>query len=145
MIVFSDHDELRYSLRSAIQYFRPHIGTLHIIAGDFKPPKGYDELIIQRMPRSINRSETEEVPTSTAIYPASNAPVQVATLAPHRLGQIPQWLDADPSSTHWVSNENARIEFHHHAQLFEKYTGPSFNSFAIESQMARLDGVEEHL
>lgn len=35
---YSDHDELRHSMRSVLQHFRPHTSKFHLIASDFAFP-----------------------------------------------------------------------------------------------------------
>ncbi|KAF9027189.1 hypothetical protein BDZ89DRAFT_1160874 [Hymenopellis radicata] len=65
-----------------------------------------------------------------------------------RLGQIPQWLDMDRPSR----RGEPKIHLHHHSQLFQPVNStadaaiswkanmlPTFNSYAIESQLPNLD------
>lgn len=43
------------------------------------------------------------------------------------------------------NEKDVSLKFHHHSQFFEEYTMPTFNSFAIESQIGRVEDVAEHL
>ncbi|KAF8317669.1 hypothetical protein DL93DRAFT_2110386 [Clavulina sp. PMI_390] len=110
--LYREHDELRYSTRSVLQYFGEHVRQFHLVAGDF-----------------VDRRNT------------CDSDVDVVT----RLGQIPQWLrddDSDPEEL--SSNANVPLRIHHHAQFFDHYRRTTFDSCAIEAQMARLEGVDEH-
>jgi len=75
-----------------------------------------------------------------------------------RLGQVPQFLDLDQDE---LQDEDVVIKLSHHAQFFSNYTGTSFNrlvgellalymlttmnSFAIESQIANIKGLSNHI
>lgn len=118
-----DHDELRYSLRSALQYFGPYLNSLHVVSGDFAVPKSPDSdhpyvglpAITAGQPSVINTSESS-----------------------HRLGQIPQWLRDDVDVTRVDSNTGrVSLQFHHHSQFFEDYTAPTFNR-SVQISIARF-------
>ncbi|KDQ61660.1 hypothetical protein JAAARDRAFT_518082 [Jaapia argillacea MUCL 33604] len=57
-----------------------------------------------------------------------------------RVGQMPQWLD--PAQSYWKDGK-IQLSVHHHANVFSPYHDTSFNSYAIESQFFRLQGVSD--
>lgn len=66
--------------------------------------------------------------------------------SPHRLGQMPQWLDIDPKreSPEWLDDE-VSLKFQYPAEFFEKYYGTTFNSLAIEAQLGYLRDIDDIL
>ncbi|KAJ7718425.1 hypothetical protein B0H16DRAFT_1700664 [Mycena metata] len=120
---FREHDELRYSLRSVRNATAtwPN-STWHIVTADIPEPSANDT--------ALDR--------------------------PLRLGQVPQWLDIECAFDRSADGQPP-IRWHHHSQLFRltarlgiglmptnvsDWLGrilPSFNSFAIESQLPQLD------
>ncbi|KAK0462958.1 uncharacterized protein EV420DRAFT_1521921 [Desarmillaria tabescens] len=103
--LYRDHDELKYSMRSALAAFRNGVGNFYLLASDTQAPS------------------SEESPSQL------------------RYGQIPQWL----SASDW-NDGNVSLSVRHHSQFFSpgSYAGPTFNSFAIESQLGHLCGVSEN-
>ncbi|KAG7448582.1 uncharacterized protein BT62DRAFT_992613 [Guyanagaster necrorhizus] len=102
--LYRDHNELKYSMRSALAHFRHGVGSFHLLTSD---------------------------------NPASDSTISSEV----RYGQIPQWL----SGSQWTDG-SAYLDIQHHSQFFvpSAYTGPTFNSFAIESQLGSLCGVSEN-
>ncbi|KAK0232724.1 hypothetical protein IW262DRAFT_1257949 [Armillaria fumosa] len=103
--LYRDHNELKYSMRSALAHFRNGLGSFHLLTSD----NAVD----------ISGEDSEEL----------------------RYGQIPQWL----SGSQW-HDANVSLDIQHHSQFFVPgaYSGPTFNSFAIESQLGALCGVSEN-
>ncbi|KAK0201124.1 hypothetical protein DFS33DRAFT_1479637 [Desarmillaria ectypa] len=103
--LYRDHDELRYSMRSALAAFRNGVGNFYLLTSD-------------------TQATSSEESTSRLRY-----------------GQIPQWL----SASDW-NDGNVSLSVRHHSQFFSPgaYAGPTFNSFAIESQLGHLCGVSEN-
>lgn len=54
-----------------------------------------------------------------------------------RLGLVPSWLDLE-TAPYWQDGD-VSLEMKFHAQIFKIYETASFNSLAIESQLANLD------
>ncbi|KAH7104583.1 hypothetical protein BKA62DRAFT_692690 [Auriculariales sp. MPI-PUGE-AT-0066] len=59
-----------------------------------------------------------------------------------RLGQIPQFLDFNQDV--WEDGD-IELRLTHHSQFFTNYTGTTFNSFAIESQIGHVEGLSNHI
>ncbi|EJD55589.1 hypothetical protein AURDEDRAFT_179322 [Auricularia subglabra TFB-10046 SS5] len=59
-----------------------------------------------------------------------------------RVGQVPQYLDLEQDR--WTDGDVA-LSVSHHAQFFANYTGTTFNSFAIESQIPHIQNMSEHI
>ncbi|KAK0496003.1 hypothetical protein EDD18DRAFT_1390447 [Armillaria luteobubalina] len=102
--LYRDHNELKYSMRSALAHFRHGVGSFHLLTSD-------------------------------------NTVSNTATGSDVRYGQIPQWL----SGSRWTDG-SVSLNIQHHSQFFVSgaYSGPIFNSFAIESQLGSLCGVSEN-
>ncbi|KAK0192662.1 hypothetical protein F5146DRAFT_1191389, partial [Armillaria mellea] len=102
--LYRDHNELKYSMRSALAHFRHGVGSFHLLTSD-------------------------------------NTVSNTATSIDVRYGQIPQWL----SGSRWTDG-SVSLDIQHHSQFFVSgaYSGPTFNSFAIESQLGSLCGVAEN-
>lgn len=116
-----DHDELRYSVRSALQYFGPHLGRLHVLSGDFDDPRipATTELDGSSPPPSSNRR-------GDGSPEADNNELEMDGF--DRLGQIPQWLRDDVDVTRRADDEEKiSLQFHHHSQFFRDYKRPTFN------------------
>ncbi|VDC05227.1 unnamed protein product [Peniophora sp. CBMAI 1063] len=59
--------------------------------------------------------------------------------SPHRIGQMPQWLDIDlPHGTSQWKDGDIELKIQYPAEYFDKCYGTTFNSLAIESQMGNL-------
>ncbi|KAK0440396.1 uncharacterized protein EV420DRAFT_1650528 [Desarmillaria tabescens] len=84
--LYRDHNELKYSMRSALAHFRNGLGSFHLLTSD----NAVD----------VSGEDSEEL----------------------------------------------RYDIQHHSQFFVPgaYSGPTFNSFAIESQLGGLCGVSEN-
>ncbi|KAK0203754.1 hypothetical protein DFS33DRAFT_1261349, partial [Desarmillaria ectypa] len=102
--LYLDHNELRYSMRSALAHFQHGVGPFHLLTSDTT---------------------------------ASNSPLSSEV----QYDQIPQWL----SGSRWTDG-SISLDIQHHSQFFVPgtYSGPTFNSFAIESQLRSLCGVSEN-
>ena len=100
----SDHDELRYSIRSVIDNFKSPGSRFHLLTTDFSIPDAYAT--------KSNISEPEL----------------------WRLGQLPQWLDCDRrvGSATW-RDEDHELIVSHHAQFFKPYNGAVFNRYVARS------------
>ncbi|KAF8342792.1 uncharacterized protein EI90DRAFT_3115337 [Cantharellus anzutake] len=124
--LYRDHDELRFSIRSAIQALHGHLRKLHVVAGDFAMP-----------PEAVNRT-------------LSLSPELLRSFHQYRLGQIPQWLRPGKVVNGEIREEwddagaGAHLNVLHHSQFFEDYKGTVFDSFAIESQLSRIPDISEH-
>ncbi|KAJ7933822.1 hypothetical protein B0H13DRAFT_683575 [Mycena leptocephala] len=116
---FRQHDELRYSLRAAFKNTKSWKHSVwHIITADVPDPDAFDDA--------------------------------------QRLGLVPQWLDTESA---WAGGENGEppVYLYHDSQVFrltslpghtpaveevDKWRNkvlPTFNSMAVESQLAHLD------
>ncbi|KAF7288869.1 hypothetical protein MIND_01402700 [Mycena indigotica] len=152
---FREHDELRYSLRAARQATKgwPH-SAWHLVTADVKTP---NETRLDSM------SHYERAAVSIARDDEMGIVGNGEESREKRLGLVPQWLDIDcafNASRSQVRNngnsEHPPIILHHDTQLF-RYSNdpevpvepehianwlakvmPSFNSHAIESQLANL-------
>lgn len=122
---FREHDELRYSVRSALASFLPgSIGKIRLLTTDL--PVG--SLLHDIVARST--------PSQSSAADASAPPPLVST---SRVGQIPTWL-ASPNLT---SIGPALEVVHHHSIFDDAGNTPTFSSQAIESQMPNLEGCSE--
>ncbi|KAG7450868.1 uncharacterized protein BT62DRAFT_1001714 [Guyanagaster necrorhizus] len=103
--LYRNHNELKYSMRSALKHFRHGLGSFHLLTSDNAA--------------DVSGEGSEEI----------------------RYGQLPQWL----SGSQWHDG-NVSLDIQHHSQFFVPgaYSGPTFNSFAIESQLGDLCGVSEN-
>ncbi|KAJ7144500.1 hypothetical protein C8R44DRAFT_760014 [Mycena epipterygia] len=131
---FREHDELRYSFRAALDatVSWPNSGW-HIVSADVPHPNAHNI--------APAHAPTHENDT--------NAP-RAELNGRRRLGLVPQWLEPQCAA-------NSGIKLHHDTQIF-RLTGapgteltpadasdwlgrviPSFNSHAVESQLAHLD------
>ncbi|GAA6005569.1 hypothetical protein JCM10207_005253 [Rhodosporidiobolus poonsookiae] len=143
---FREHDELRYSIRSAVSSF-PHstLSTLHLVVGD--TPAYLPGAPASPFPHLALANET------------------TFSLATTRLAQVPRWAALDQLEFSEPrldqATEGPRLRIHPHSGLFKtggKGTGediveemeahkwhldvlPSFNSLAIESQLASLPDI----
>ncbi|GAA5909159.1 hypothetical protein JCM8208_003392 [Rhodotorula glutinis] len=112
---FREHDELRYSVRSALEAFEPlALGKLHLVSTDL-PANFLLADILDRVP----------VENITRVVDAV------------RVGQVPSWLNRSAASPD-------QLEVHHHSSFFENTADlPTFNSLSIESQLPNLSGLRE--
>ncbi|KAJ8297020.1 3-O-alpha-D-mannopyranosyl-alpha-D-mannopyranose xylosylphosphotransferase [Rhodotorula toruloides] len=115
---FRQHDELRYSVRSAVHAFSPSsLRQLRILTTD--------------LPANVMLGDLIDPLFSTA-----NASGQLVTSA--RIGQVPTWLDRNSSA------ENPPLIVSHHTSFFEDGVAlPTFNSLSIEAQMSNLANLSE--
>ncbi len=100
-----------------------HIGKLHLVAGDFPIP----------------HEVTNEYPSLPEFLKDS--------LRQYRLGQIPQWL-MPAKVSHGVLEEDWDDHKAGIRRWFFNFLHTTWRtcvSFAIESQLARVPGVSEHL
>ncbi|BGP21539.1 hypothetical protein Rt10032_c01g0245 [Rhodotorula toruloides] len=114
------HDELRYSVRSAVQAFSPSsLRQLHILSTDLPANALLGEFI-------------DPPPSSTT---ASDRLVHSA-----RIGQVPTWMNGN------YSTESPPLVVSHHTSFFENSVAlPTFNSLSIEAQMTKLANLSEFL
>ncbi|EJD36697.1 hypothetical protein AURDEDRAFT_117016 [Auricularia subglabra TFB-10046 SS5] len=116
--LFREHDELRHSLRSVLQHFRPFLNSIHLVTGDLPVPDFKD--------------------TFNAAYDEKSEPCPHSRPSIPRLGQVPTWLNISQP------DGDVRIDVTHHSQFFSHYTDTVFNSLAIESQFPNLPNLHEH-
>ncbi|GAA5876084.1 hypothetical protein JCM16303_007016 [Sporobolomyces ruberrimus] len=118
---FRDHDELRYSIRSALDSFAPgSLSHLHLLAAD--------------LPTNTLLRDTidPQTPADTTLDPS--VPVLVNS---DRIGQVPRWLSSNPSSS------RPPLSISHHSAFFVNESNlPTFNSLSIESQFPFLSEVK---
>lgn len=98
----SDHDELRYSIRSVVDNFKSPGSRFHLLTTDFPIPDAY----------------------------ATNSNISEPEL--WRLGQLPQWLDCDRrvGPERWADGDRELV-VSHHAQFFRPYNGSVFNRCVV--------------
>ncbi|GAA6049513.1 hypothetical protein JCM3770_000824 [Rhodotorula araucariae] len=112
---YREHDELRFSLRSALAAFDPlALVKLHLVSTDFPANKLLRDL--------LDGTPAENL---TQVVDAS------------RVGQVPTWFDRSAIA-------RPPLAIHHHSSIFEDGAAlPTFNSLSIESQLPNLRGVGE--
>lgn len=159
MGVFSDHDELRHSLRSVLQYFRESAERFIILTSDFEFPLGYDPVgyllgLSDRSAtkRSIDRPGSQKAKLTREIEQRKRSLMEEdvpeegpgdTELKYARLGLLPQWLQwgiTGPEKIGRWKDGDIPLEVVHHAEVYEKYDGTVFNSNSIESQLGNLAG-----
>ncbi|GAA5932899.1 hypothetical protein JCM1841_005189 [Sporobolomyces salmonicolor] len=134
---FREHDELRFSLRSVLSSLpSTQLSTLHLVVGDTPshPPSSRAPTI-----------DPTNFPHSTDYYAST------------RYAQLPHWIalpaiEFSETRTRFRSSDQTRLKVHPHSELFKSGAGgleqarhwqdqvlPSFNSLAIESQLANID------
>lgn len=99
----SDHDELRHSIRSVLDNFRPYTRNFRILTSDFEFPEDDPD---------SNESFTPPEPGYW------------------RLGLQPQWLDTAGTSPPVWRDGNVQLSLTHHAHFFEPYNYSIFNRCA---------------
>ncbi|KAI0718280.1 hypothetical protein C8T65DRAFT_737499 [Cerioporus squamosus] len=114
--MFRDHDELRHSIRSVLDNFRPYTRNFRILTSDFDFP--------------------EDDPDSNESFTAPGPGYW-------RLGLQPQWLDTAGTSPPVWRDGDVQLSLTHHAHFFEPYNYSIFNSYAIETQFSHLQDVSE--
>ncbi|KAI0741527.1 hypothetical protein C8Q80DRAFT_1273944 [Daedaleopsis nitida] len=109
-----DHDELRHSIRSVLENFRPYTNRFHVLTSDL--------------------DYAEQQANLSLPYPGPGR---------WRLGLHPQWLDtAQNDSLEWRDGD-VQLSLTHHAHFFEPYNHSIFNSYAIETQFSHLQNISE--
>lgn len=117
-----EHDELRYSLRSLLAAFDPRsIRRIHLLTTDLP---------------------SHTLPSTLAMDHSTSEPLPL-------VGLVPTWLN---KST--VASPRSPLQLVHHSSIFPSGNDsrdwingslPTFNSMAIESRFAFLDGLHEHV
>ncbi|KZT11751.1 uncharacterized protein LAESUDRAFT_641601 [Laetiporus sulphureus 93-53] len=82
--------------------------------------------------------------TSDFPVPATDPQLNFSRAADWRLGQVPQWLDLRQGAAGGWTDEDVTLKVVHHAEVFDDYNGTVFNSLAIESQLAHVQGVTDY-
>lgn len=118
--LYRDHDELRHSLRSVLRHFRPYIRKFNIFTSDF--PFSQDSYTNTQLPPQVN-----EIPNNSTI----------------RLGQLPNWLQSQDKER-WRDGD-VPLKIVYQSQVFRNFSGLSFNSFGIETQLPHLRDIEYNL
>ncbi|TFK86284.1 hypothetical protein K466DRAFT_493131 [Polyporus arcularius HHB13444] len=114
--MFRDHDELRHSIRSVLDNFRPYTRNFRILTSDFDFP--------------------EDDPDSNELFTRPGPGYW-------RLGLQPQWLDTAGTSPPVWRDGDVQLSLTHHAHFFEPYNNSIYNSYAIETQFSHLQDVSE--
>ncbi|GAA5826985.1 hypothetical protein JCM11251_002195 [Rhodosporidiobolus azoricus] len=110
---FRDHDELRYSLRSALSAFVPSaLRKIHLV--------------------------TTDLPSNALLSDLIDGNNLTQTVQSSRVGQVPVWLNRSPAS----ANPALEV-LHHTAIFEDSSSLPTFNSLSIESQFPHLDATGE--
>ncbi|GAA6038989.1 hypothetical protein JCM8097_000143 [Rhodosporidiobolus ruineniae] len=119
---FREHDELRYSIRSALRAFASSsLSKIRLLTTD--------------LPANVLYSDTLDP------LPASLSENSSSLVASSRVGQLPTWLDRSLSA-----GRHPPFAVTHHSSIFDDSTLlPTFNSLSIESQFPNLDGLSEFL
>ncbi|ORY69275.1 hypothetical protein BCR35DRAFT_269821 [Leucosporidium creatinivorum] len=122
---FREHDELRFSLRSAIASFLPNsINKIRLLTADLPVGTLLHDIVARNTPSQ----------SSTA---GASAPLPLVSTS--RVGQVPTWL----SSTN-LTNAEPPLEVVHHYSIFDDVGNtPTFSSRAIESQIPNLENCSE--
>lgn len=121
--VLREFDELRYSLRSVLENFRGSAGRVTVIGSEYPFPGC-------AVKDTQNSTEIDEAWT---------------------LGQLPQWLNSGIGRREWFptwTDNGVDLRVVHHSSLFgDEYDPrePSFNSLAIESRLALLQGMSDDM
>lgn len=117
----SDHDELRYSIRSALSSFtKGSLSTLHLLMPDLP----FNALL-----------------RDTIAPPPQNDSAKSSS--PLRLGQIPHWFNQSHSLADTTTHASqVGLSISHHTDCFSNASNlPTFNSLSIESQFPFLSRV----
>jgi len=143
---FRDNGELRGAMRS-VKSSVQGLGNIHVLSADFDTDSNVGSV--------SDSHDRREAPAGTAKRRDGEGS--------WRLGQIPEWLDWDI-----VKSGIAGVKWHFHSKFFripvDHYDSPedkgldreyelewrfmsvpSFNSFAIESRIGWVDGLNENL
>jgi len=157
----SDHDELRHSLRSALQYFRESTKKFIILTSDFEFPVSYSPFkyllgLEKRSPVS-GSTEARRVARRRGVgLEYDDDYYDEEPYATARLGLLPQWLvfdtgpehpaevnPEDPASVAAAAQEQRKqrigrwrdgdipLEVVHHAEVYDQYDGTVFNRFVF--------------
>jgi hypothetical protein len=172
--ITSDHDELRYSIRSILQHFTGHTTKLHVVTPDLGDAAGRrygvlpqwlnfrdnspdsDSSVSANSPGSSNDDDDDEVGAANAANAADGADRHKASTS------------SQPSvvpSTPWRDG-GVELNVVHHSQIFKNLNNATFNryvemweillnlantlpssisSFSIESQLHGLTTVSDPL
>ncbi|GAA6004454.1 hypothetical protein JCM10207_000733 [Rhodosporidiobolus poonsookiae] len=114
---FREHDELRYSIRSALRAFKPSaLSSLRLVTTDLPANSLYSDLL------------------APVEAPLNYTPLVESS----RIGQQPTWLSSD------TAHRTPPLEVVHHTDLFDRSVAlPTFNSLSIESQFPQLQPTSE--
>ncbi|GAA5869721.1 hypothetical protein JCM1840_000570 [Sporobolomyces johnsonii] len=149
---FRDHDELRFSLRSALSSFSPsQLSTLHLVVGDtpsfppwFDPYHAlshsndsadyYTSTRYAQIPHWIDLPSIEFSEPNLRSLPGVEPRLRVH---PHsELFKTAAWIEEDPQANATEPEGESRRR---HAAEWQGTVLPSFNSLAIESQLGNLE------
>ncbi|GAA5896966.1 uncharacterized protein JCM6883_007069 [Sporobolomyces salmoneus] len=116
---FRDHDELRYSIRSALNSFSSGtLSQLHLLTPDLPSNTLLRDAIDP--PLDSDRKEEGDPPLSST-----------------RMGQVPTWF------SRLNETDDPRLTITHHTEFFANSSNlPTFNSLSIESQLPFLSQIE---
>ncbi|GAA5955214.1 hypothetical protein JCM21900_002241 [Sporobolomyces salmonicolor] len=149
---FRDHDELRFSLRSALSSFSPsQLSTLHLVVGDtpsfppwFDPYHAlfqsndsvdyYTSTRYAQIPHWLDLPSIEFSEPGLQSFPAAEPRLRVH---PHsELFQTAEWIEEESQANATELEGESRRR---HAAEWKGTVLPSFNSLAIESQLGNLE------
>ncbi|GAA5831300.1 hypothetical protein JCM3766R1_003003 [Sporobolomyces carnicolor] len=136
---FREHDELRFSIRSAVASLSPEsISTVHLVVGD--------------TPSHIPGLTESDLLLLASVEEARNTSVQSVF---GRSAQTPHWLNLSTiefATSSLETSSSPTLRIHPHSELFKTKAQsrddarewqdsvvPSFNSLAIESQLPNLE------
>lgn len=137
-----DHDELRHSLRSVLQYFRESVNRFVILTSDFDFPVTYSPikyfLGLSERSNPIDRSLKPGKRRSLSRRSEDDGDDDNEPRALARLGLLPQWLKYNVPQEEDESSEKAQgigkwkdgnvtLEVVHHAEVYDEYDGTVFN------------------
>ena len=143
-----DHDELRHSLRSVLQYFRESTKKFIILTSDFEFPVSYSPF---KYLLGLEKRSYETRGATHAGFAARRRNIESEEdyededepYATARLGLLPQWLvfdlpeeqvpgqppvPAKQTIGQWKDGDIS-LEVVHHAEVFDQYEGTVFNRF----------------
>ncbi|GJJ08162.1 hypothetical protein Clacol_002370 [Clathrus columnatus] len=133
--LYRDHDELRHSFRSVLSHFRPYIRKFHLFTSDFPFSQDSYTLRVTNVTDEANRTVSNLSGSPHVIDIPNNSTI--------RLGQLPSWLRSQDQGR-WRDGD-VQLEVAYQSQVFRKFSGLSFNSFGIETQLPHLRDIEYNI
>lgn len=121
VLLCSDHDELRYSIRSVLNSFASDtLAHLYVLTTD--------------LPSNAFLRDSIDPPPPTVDEENGTKEVSPPLITSSRIGQIPTWLSASAPPS---------LSIVHHSSFFVDQSHlPTFNSLSIESQFPYLRDID---